>query len=75
MYTRSSTGEKGMGFMWIRALATVTITIVVGALAGVAFAQFAEPRTAGGIINVTTASVDLYICEPGNKPGGYAGQS
>ena len=63
------TGVYAMG---LRIIVTVAVTLVVGTLAGVVFAQLrqlGDSQTAIGTVSVTDTSVDLYICEPGDKRG------
>ena len=47
----------------------VALLVAVGVIAGVALAQLTDTQTASGTINATSASSDLYICEPGSTPG------
>ncbi len=55
----------------VRRFITVAVALsAVGFLGGVVFAQLGDTQTASGTVNVTTsASADLYICEPDSTPG------
>jgi len=58
-----------------RLIPFVVVAIAVGVLAGVVYAQLGDTQTASGSVNVaTSASADLYICEPGDIPGPECGE-
>ena len=62
--------------MWLRIMTIVAVTIGIGTIAGVASAQLAQlgnSQTASGFVSVIDTSVDLYICEPGDKRGPECG--
>jgi len=53
-----------------RFLPIILVAVIVSLLGGVAFAQLSSVQRASGSINVTSsASADLYICEPNSTQG------
>jgi hypothetical protein len=60
--------------MKLRLMATLIVFAAAGGLAGgMSMALWTGSQTASGNVNATTASADLYICEPENSIGPNCG--